>query len=363
MKKELIAPNLYIYEKDNGRKYYYVRFQKDGKRLERSLGAVGSIGIRQAKALAQQTILTDSERAVEERAPTFEIASMKALADIERVKNWKKGGKSSATWASSLKRTFPQLGKLRVDKITRDDVLEVLKPMWETIPETARKTQQRLSAVFDWCIVKGYRETNPAQWKSNLSFFLPSVSKITKPEHHDAPTIEELRKVVQYCLKHESPVSGCILLILSTACRVGEAINAKAENIDGNIWIVPKEDQKVASEDRRVPLTKLALTGLSMGNKEGFVFVGSKGHICQDSPRLKLNMIIGRKSTVHGIRSTFRDWCDDAGIRREVAESCLSHTVGSEVERAYLRKDFFEERREALERWEELIRKHPDRQT
>jgi integrase len=93
-----------------------------------------------------------------------------------------------------------------------------------------------------------------------------------------------------------------------------------------------------------------------MGAKSGIVFTGAKGGaIAQDTARLKLQMILKRKTTVHGIRSTFRDWADSAGIRREVAESCLSHQVAGKVESAYLRKDFFEERKAALFRWKETL--------
>ena len=355
MKKTLISDNLYLYETTDGRAYYYARFSRNGKRVERSLGRKDTMSIRQAKNRLLELMSADDEPQAARRIPTFAECAVQAISDIERVRAWKKGGKSAAQWLASLQNdAFPALGSVPIDKVSKEDVLAVLSPIWRTKTESARRLQQRFSAVFDWAIVRGYRKDNPGAWKHNLEYFLPQVGKILEVTHHDAPSLDELRQVVKYCCTHPSPVSGCILLCVATVCRIGEAVNAKAEQISADclVWTVPKDAQKVATEDRRVPLSELGQIAVHMGRDSGYLFSHTGGaHINENSPRLKLIDILKRKTTVHGIRSTFRDWADSQGVRMEVAESCLSHTFTNRVQRAYLRKDFFEERQEVMRQW------------
>lgn len=351
--RERVAQNLYIVTTKAGTRLYVVRWMADGKAREKSLGPVSLISLRQAKSQAQIVIAADAEeRAAGERVPLFAEVARDAMGDIERAKRWR-NPRSSQQWRSSIEHdALPGLGKLRIDAITRDDVLKVLRPIWDTKAESARRLQQRLSAVFDWAIMKGLRRDNPAQWRSNLAFSLPPKSKVAPVQHHDAPSIEELRKVVAYCRSHPGAVSGCILLTIGTVCRISEARQAAAEQIEGDVWTVPGDAQKVDRGARRVPLSPIALEGVAMGKKSGILFTGLKGGVLAlDSPRLKLQAIIGRKTTIHGVRSTFRDWAPSAGIDRDIAERCLSHEVGTDTERAYLRQDFLEDRRRALELW------------
>ena len=354
MKKTQVADCLYVYETPDGRAYYYARFSRNGKRVERSLGRKETLTIRQAKAKALE-LMTGEETAKVKGVPTFAECALQAVEDIERVRAWKPGGKSARQWLSSLQNdAFPAIGNKPIDKVSKDDILHVLSPIWHTKTESARRLQQRISAVFDWAIVRGYRRDNPGVWKSNLEFFLPRVGKIINVTHHDAPTLEELRQVVAYCIAHPSPVSGCILLCIATVCRIGEAIKAQSEqiNADCTIWTVPKELQKAATDDRRVPLSELGQIAVKMGRDSGYLFSASGGaHINENSPRLKLIDILKRKTTVHGIRSAFRDWADSQGVRMEVAESCLSHSFTTKVQRAYLRKDFLEERQAVMQEW------------
>lgn len=351
-----VAPNLYDVGLPSGAHVYQVRWMANGRARERNIGAVGAVSLRQAKALAAAVIADMAEqdaKAAQKTAPTFSDMCAEALADIERAKRWR-NPRSAAQWRSSIERdAFPVLGRMRVDEIDRDCILRVLRPIWNTKPESARRLQQRLAAVFDWAIMKGYRETNPAQWRSNLAFSLPPISKVAERAHHDAPTLDEVRQAVAYCLAHPSPVSGCLLLTIATVCRVSEARQATAEQIAGDVWHVPGYAQKVNRGERRVPLSALAMRALAMAdNAHGVLFKGLRGGmVVLDAPRLKLCKVIGRPSTVHGIRSTFRDWAAANGIDRDTAERCLSHEVGSDTERAYLRRDFLEERRAVLERW------------
>lgn len=359
-KKRRVAPNVYLVTRSNGRQFYTVRFMLNGKPTERSLGSSDELSLRKAKALAGQTIL-DAQKDVTERtrtrtAPTFKACLDECLADIERVKQWR-NPKSAHQWRQSIEQyAVPIIGSMKVEEITREDILRVLKPFWMTKTETAKRLQQRLSAVFDWMILKGYCESNPAQWRSNLSFSLPAKEKIINRKHHDAPSIDELKTVVRYCVEHPSPVSGVLLLTIATVSRVSEVRQVQAKQIDGSVWSIPGEVQKVNKGVRRVPLSRLAHEALKMAEPNGVLFRGLRGGmVTVDSPRQKLIKILGRNTTTHGIRSTFRDWCARESVDWEVAEMCLSHEVRSMTERAYQRDDLLERRREVLERWSDLM--------
>ena len=334
----------------------------DRKEMQRSLGRVDDLTLRQAKARAAQ-IIEDARHEVlnqeqKRRIPLFRECVYAAMNDIEAVRRWR-NAKSATQWRSSLESALPALGSMAVDKITRDDILAVLKPIWVNKTESARRLQQRLAAVFDWAIVKDFCQSNPAVWKSNLEFFLPAPSKVQKVQHHDAPTIDELHKVVTYCKEHPSSVSGLLLFTIATVCRVSEARQATNAQIDTHkgIWIVPKDAQKVAIAERRVPLSPLAKEALKQSEKSGYLFPGQHNMVAIDSARLKLCDILKRQTTVHGIRSTFRDWAAREGADRDTAELCLSHVLGSKVERAYLRDDLLEKRRALLLAWAEALRK------
>lgn len=363
-KTRRVAPNLYERTTRAGTRIYVVRWMESGRAIERSLGSADALTLKAAKRLAATMIDQGASPATTGPAvPTFAEVSRDALAEIERAKHWK-NPRSSAQWRSSIERdALPVLGGILIDKVTRDDVLRVLRPIWEQKPESASRLQQRLAAVFDWAIMRKMRADNPATWRSNLAFALPSKEKIKQPKHHDAPTLEEVRSAVAYCRAHPSPVSGCLLLVIATACRVSEARQATREQLADGVWIVPKDAQKTGHEDRRVPLSRLGLEAVAMGAEAGLLFRGLRGGmIALDAPRLKLAKIIGRATTAHGIRSTFRDWAPRAGIARDIAERCLSHEVSTETEAAYLRGDFLEERRRALDKWAAaLTKKNPSR--
>ena len=355
MKKamERVAPNLYIRTRDNGRRFYVVRWMAQGVACERSLGAIETLTLKQAKAQAGAAILKGkTER--KQSAPTFADIYLQALEDRERLAQWR-GRKTAADKRSVMKMyALPVLGRLRVDAINRDDVLEVLRPVWEEKPKQAETIRTTLSQVFQWCIVREYRADDPAAWRGNLALFLPALRKIHTPEHHAAPGIEDLRKVVQYVREHPSLNGGALLLIIATASRFGEVAQVTAEQFREGLWIVPKDAQKAAESDRRVPLSPLALEALQMADLSvsGRIFHGIKS-ASLDGRELQKIMLkaCGQWFTLHGIRSTFRDWCAREQVPWDVAERCLSHQVGSAVVRAYLRDDALDARREVLERW------------
>lgn len=353
---ERVAPNLYVRTRDNGRRFYVVRWMLKGVACERSLGAVETLTLKQAKAQAGAAILKGkAER--KQTAPLFNDIYAQALADRERLAQWR-GKRTGAHRLSVIKMyALGRLGRLRVDAISRDDVLSVLRPVWESKPVQASILRASLSQIFQWSIVRGFRQDDPAAWKGNLDLLLPATAKIHEPEHHAAPSVEDLRLVVRWVRAHPSPQAGALLFVIATVSRVGEVLQASAEQFHDDLWIVPKAAQKAANSDRRVPLSPLAMEALSMGDKGAVrVFHGIRSAtVCTRNLQRMMKQACGKWFTLHGIRSTFRDWSARAGIPWDVAERCLSHQIGNAVVRAYLRDDALEARREALTKWAEFL--------
>lgn len=355
MKKTRVAQNLYLYEREEtGAAYYVFRGTINGKRVEKSLGSAKAIGIKEAKLRAAQFMV---EGPKEKTSQTFADIFDKALADIARIKQWKTQ-KQYHDWYRSVEiHAYKALAGKRIDDISRDDIYNVLAPLWTTTNTTAVAVRLRLEAIFNWAIVHGIRTApNPATWAGNLALLLPAPAKVAPVTHREAPTLEELRRVVRECLDKPSTVSGVLLLTIATASRVSEVLEADADEFEGAVWTVPVEHQKVASGVRRVPLSTLALQAVEMGAETGRVFSSSVGTVMRASTALRnLVRIVGRPVTVHGIRSAFRDWAAENEIQDAVAEKCLSHTWGNAVTVAYYRSDLFDKRKDALDRWAKAL--------
>ncbi len=346
-KKERVAPNLYIVTRDNGKRFYIVRFMLNGKAIERSLGQVEKISLRSARAKAGAIMASPPEGKPErKKALTFQECAEQAFANFQAIGKWRNGNLALRWWGRLALHALPFLGAMPIDDVSREDCLQILKPIWLEKTATAKELRQSISAIFDFAIVQGFRDDNPATWKSNLEFFLPKAASIHETKHHTAPSIEELQKAVPVLIKSKAICSGLLLFIMATVSRFGECNQATASQIQDEVWTVPKEAQKAATEPRKVPLSELAIIALTKPKPFGH----------SESLALKnLKAVIGRGVTIHGIRSTFRDWCAAEGEDFETAERCLSHQTTTKVQRAYLRRDYFEERKALLQKWSNVL--------
>lgn len=351
--------------KVKGRIYLIARVQEGGKVFEKSLGAKDKLTkaeIRLKLATFVQSVREHGDASLETRQapePTYADLWPRMLDDIAELKQWR-NPESRRAWALSLGQyAQAAFGNLRPADIGRDEVLALLKPLWTTKTETAKRLRMRLETFFDWAKVHGfYAGDNPARWKGNLELFLPAASKVRKVAHHEAPTMDELRKTVAYCMEHPCPVSGLILFTIATVARIGESRLATKSEIKKDTWIMPAARRKDGKAfPHRVPLSTLAADALDMAADGDLLFTATGKPINIDSPRLKLCTILGRKVTMHGIRSTFRDWAAVEGIDFIAAEKALSHQVGTAVTQAYLREDMLEARRPIMERWAQALKK------
>lgn len=362
MPKVRVADCLYKVERSSG-VYYYLRIRRHGQLIERSLGNVEYVSLREAKqeAARLRIQIESSAHLPKSKSITVKEACELALKDLARVKKWR-NPKSQEQWQSSLAMYVePVIGDRKIDDIEREDILAVLMPIWETKNETASRVRMRLEAVINWAIRHKFRKlANPATWRGNLEFDLPPVAKVKHVKHHSSMTFEEAKQVVSYLLDHPSVVSAAILFGLATASRVNEFRLARWDEIKDDTWYVPSERRKDGKPyPHRVPINHLAKTALSMvdGKKRGeFIFVNGRGNvIALDSPRLKLIDILKKRVTMHGCRSTFSDWCAENGKSEILREKSLMHATGNEVAQAYQRSDLFEQRRKLMNEWAEAL--------
>jgi integrase len=282
-------------------------------------------------------------------------------------RNWK----HRQQWRNSLKSyAYPALGKLPVSEIDTELVLKVLRqpvgmgsgrssPLWNARSETASRVRGRIEAVLSWAKARGLRSgENPAQWRGHLDQLLPPRSKVRRLRHHPALSYAELPAFMEE-LRGRSGISPRALeFTILTASRTGEALGARWEEVDldQSIWTVPAERMK-SGRTQRVPLAPRAISileELDAIRQNDFVFPGWK--IGQPLSNMALLMLLREMRpgiTVHGFRSTFKDWCSETTHTPNfVSEAALAHVVADKVEAAYRRADLFVKRRKLMEAWE-----------
>lgn len=288
--------------------------------------------------------------------PTFSEAVEQVIA--MHSAGWKNGGRTAEAWRTQLARHAAPLADKKVDRITPGDVLGVLEPIWLTLPEIARKQRQRISAVMKWAIAQGYRKDNPAG--DALAAALPRQNGST---HHPAIPAENVAAVI--AAVHASGAwTGTKLafeFLALTACRSGEVRFATWAEVDqeARVWTIPARRTKTAIE-HRVPLSDAALRVLAraeqIADASGLVFPSLTGRPQNDSTLSKLLREMGAGMVPHGLRSSFRSWAAEAtDYPWEIAEMALGHTVGTKVERAYLRTDLFEKRVALMQDWADFL--------
>jgi integrase len=252
----------------------------------------------------------------------------------------------------------PFIGKLPVDQITVEDVLKVLKPIWTSKPETASRVRGRIEQVLGWAAAMEYRSgDNPAQWKGGaLPHLLPAIGKIAKVEHRKAVPYQEVPKLMAELRKNGSVSAKALMFTILTGARTTETREATHGEIDrkAKVWTIPASRMK-AGREHRVPLSDEALALSSSDPDESkYLFPSPSGYALSNMAMLQLlRGVRDDGSTVHGFRSSFRDWAaDQTDFPREVVEACLAHALGDDAELAYKRTDFLERRREVMEAWQ-----------
>jgi integrase len=277
---------------------------------------------------------------------------------IEAMRPSWRNEKHAAQWKMTLLHYAAPLRHLPVDKIDTDEVLSVLKPLWNAKPETASRLRGRIERVLDAAKAQGLRSAeNPARWRGHLDQLLPKRPRLTRG-HHAAMTYLEVPGFISNLQSRSAVAALALEFAILTAARSGEVLGARWNefDLDRAIWTVPAGRMKAARE-HRVPLSPRALrivTNLQDGRTHDFVFPGEKAG-CPLSG-MSLEMVLRRMkiegATVHGFRSSFRDWAAECtNFPNEVCEAALAHVIGNKAEAAYRRGDLFDKRRKLMDAW------------
>jgi integrase len=364
---------LYLQIAKGGSKSWILRYTLAGKAREMGLGSLVTFSLADArmrasehrKLIADGTDPIEAKRAHQQNAraaqastTTFDAAAAGFLAANEA--GWR-SSKHAEQWRNTLTTyASPIIGDLQVSAITTPLVLRVLQPIWVSKTETATRIRGRIEKVLDWAKVQGYRTgDNPAAWKGHLSEALPRPSKVANAGHHAALPWSEMASFMQDLRTMPGTASLAAQFIILTATRTSETIEARWSefNLESKLWVIPRARMK-GFREHRVPLSNQAIAVLQQvqWDKHGSDYVFPNARL--DKPISNMSCLavlkrMGRSDlTIHGFRSTFRDWsAESTAYPRDVCEMALAHAIEDKSEAAYRRGDLLEKRAALMADW------------
>ncbi|MBM3565526.1 MAG: DUF4102 domain-containing protein [Alphaproteobacteria bacterium] len=375
---------LYLQVSPTGTRSWLLRFRLHGRRRDMGLGPFPAITLAEARRKAEDARRLvrggvdpiDAKHELQAKitaekagAITFRVG---AEAYIEAHSSTWRHEKHKAQWPNSLESyVYPTIGNLPVAKVGVAHVVKILEPIWKKKPETASRVRGRIEAILDWAKARGYRTgENPARWRGHLENLLPK--RMVKVKHFPALPYSEAGTFMADLRKQKGTASLALQFLILTAARTSEVVGALWKEIDlkAGVWTIPAERIK-PGRTHRVPLSGPALAILKdlheavTEDAGDMVFPGGKKglHLSTNALLALLDRMEqvrggpitdeqGRRITVHGFRSTFRDWCaEQTNYPREVAEAALSHAIKDKTEAAYRRGDLFEKRTQLMKEW------------
>ena len=368
---------LYLHVNDRGARSWILRVVVGDKRRDMGLGGYPDIGVADARQKAREARLKIEQgidpillrkqakselMALQATDKTFEQAAgeyIKIHAD-----SWS-NDKHRKQWESTLAAyAFPVVGKLSLRDIRQEHILKILEPIWTTKTETATRVRGRMESILDWAKVKGLRSgENPAAWKGHLDHMLPAPTRLKKVEHLTAVPVREMPDFMIKLRQAAGTAAQALEFLILTAARSGEVrgITWQEVSLEDALWIVPAERMKMKRE-HRVPLSDRAVSILKSQpriDENPLVFPAPRGSQMSDATMSAVLKRMGIDATVHGFRSSFRDWCGDyTNYPRDLAEQCLAHGADDPVEAAYRRGDALERRREIMNEWSKFVAGH-----
>ena len=377
-----IGGGIYLTITQGGSASFGYRYQIKGKRRQYGLGAYcainNTLSIVRSKALNIQGMVTQGIDPIQQKETDSAAREADALANaFNAVKNeatfkvvaleyidtkkaeWK-NPKHIAQWRNTLATyAFPEIGAMPVDNIDTQHILKVLKPIWNTKTETASRVRGRIELILDYAEVQKWRTgSNPARWKGHLKAILPSPQKIAVVKHHEAMPYEELPAFLSNLKLMDGMGARCLEVAILTCLRTNECTGTKWSeiNLDKKLWTVPKERMKKRVE-HRIPLSDVAmklLITLSEQRTNDYVFPGSRnnGGISNGTMDALLRRKGYKPYTVHGFRSTFRDYITEkTNTAWRAGEEALAHKLTDKAEAAYQRGDLLEKRMVLMQAW------------
>lgn len=354
--------NLYLVVPRVGAPKWVLRFTWRGQAKEMGLGGTRTVSLAEARGRAVDALRKVGRgiNPIEDRNAVAVCPTFGAVADdvTEALSVGFRNEKHKAQWRMTLQIYAAPLRMKPVDAITTADVLDTLKPLWTQKPETASRLRGRIEKVLDAAKARGFRDgENPARWRGHLDHLLPKPSKLTRG-HHAAMEYERVANFISRLRGREAVAASALEFCILTAARSGEVLGARWSEINllERIWTIPAARMK-AGREHRVPLSGRAISlaeQMQALRTNEFVFPGQ----AEGKPlsNMAMDMLLRRLDehdvTVHGFRSSFRDWAGNVStFPREVVETALAHVVGDKAEQAYRRSDAIQKRRKLMDSW------------
>ena len=375
VKSHPVGSNLYLRINEGKSIDWVFRYQLRGKRTPLGMGGYDSkfnnlAAVRKKVAQARVNInhgidpleLKRAQR-VEAKAKTAHDRHTFKNVSIEYINSKKaewKNAKHHQQWINTLEQyAFPTIGNLPVSAIETNHILSILKPIWNTKTETATRVRTRIEAVLSYAEAHKWRsETNPARWRGHLSVMLPSPQKLKELKHHAALPYAELPAFLNELSNTDGIGARALTIAILTATRTSEVLQATWDeiNLEQRTWTIPKERMK-AGVEHRIPLSDQVIRVfklLESHRMSDWVFPNrTNGHHLSSAGMSSVLKRMSRTDiTVHGFRSTFRDYiAEKTSTPARIAEAALAHKLKDKAEAAYQRGDLIEKRRILMQVW------------
>lgn len=366
-------------------KSWLFRYMRHGKTHWLGLGAYPDVSLSDAREAAEEQrkllrnhvdpIETMKERRIAAAVEAAKSLTFKECAEryIEAHKASWKSDKHAGQWTATLETyAYPVIGHLPVSTVDTGLVLKIVEPIWSTKTETASRIRGRVETILSWARARGYRTgENPATWRGHLDQLLPARSQVAPVEHHAALQYRDLPAFMAKLRAKHGISARALEFTILTAARTGDTIGGKWREVDKaeKLWTVPKDRVKgkkgARKRDHVVPLSAPALAVLEDLPVEGdYLFPGGeKGAGLSNAAMSELLKGMGYSpdvATVHGFRSTFKDWCmEQTAYGDELSEMALAHTIKDKVKAAYHRGDMLEKRRRLMTDWARFCEQRP----
>ena len=353
--------------KSNGG-YWVFRYLYIAKRLDLALGAYPAITLKEARkrAIASRNDLLQGKKPFaywkaevitnQQNQTQFKDYAKEC---IEAKKAEWRNPKHIEQWFNTIEQyANPVIGKKYLDEIDTQDILDILTPIWYTKTETASRLRGRIEWILASATTRKLRSgLNPAAWRGHLETILPKPARITPVKHHPALPYKEIPQFMSILREIDSVGALALEFLILNANRSGEVLNGlRSEITEDSIWIIPAQRMK-AKKEHRIPLGKRALEILTVTkllDPDSKYLFSKKGKPLSNMAMAMLLRKLNPNITVHGFRSSFRDWVSEETMHSpEVAEKALAHAVANQVEAAYRRGDLLEHRRRLMKDWED----------
>jgi integrase len=357
-----------------GSRSWILRARIGEKRRDIGLGGYPEISLAKARelALVKKDLIKQGIDPVEEKrtararlisAQRKSITFDDAADQVHETKIKEfKNEKYKAQWISAI-RTYasPIIGKKPISEVDLEDIKDILKPIWETKTDTAKKLRGNIETILAWATVNEYRTgNNPARWQGYLDQIFPKPSKVSKVQHYKAMPIDDMATFMIKLRTQEGISARALEFAILTATRSGEIRGAAWDEIDLNakVWTIPAERMK-AGKEHRAPLSDSAIDlikNMPRIEDNNYVFPSPRGGMLSD---MSISAVLKRMNldyVPHGFRSTFRDWASErTHYPRDVAEMALAHTIKNKTEAAYRRDDLLPKRSLMMQDWANFI--------